>query len=187
MGSMLAVVSSWVALLSPTALLHGARDERAARAAALVVGEARLAELREHLTCEPADRAADLRSAAVEICIWMAVSDRVVDPVEREALADLVLRAELPDSETRRLVELCRSALSDVRKLSHPETLAERADHPVLRELLLALAWQVALADDFVDDLEIRSFERLAGIFGIEAADRERIRTALVSAIPERE
>lgn len=186
MGSMVEVVSSWVALLSPTALIHGARDEWAVHAATRVVGEERLAELREFLTGEPADRAAELRSAAIEICIWMAVSDRVVDPREREVLADLVERAELPDTETRRLVELCRSALSDVRKLSHPETLAERADHPVLRELLLALAWQVALADDFVDDLEIRSFERLAGIFGIEVADRERIRAALAPAINER-
>lgn len=186
MGSMMAVVTSWVALLSPTALLHGARDEWAVHAAARVVGEARLAELREYLTGEPKDRAADLRSAAIEICIWMAVSDRVVDPVEREVLTDLVTRAELPAQETRRLVDLCRSALSDVRKLSHPETLAERADHPVLRELLLALAWQVALADDFVDDLEIRSFERLAGIFGIEPADRERIRTALEPAVSGR-
>lgn len=182
MGSMLAVVSSWVALLSPTALLHGPRDEWAVHAATRVVGEARLAELREYLSGQPQDRAAELRSAAVELCIWMAVSDRVVDPREREMLIEVVGQAELPRQETVRLIELCRSALSDVRKLSHPETLAERADHPVLRELLLAVAWQVALADDFVDDLELRSFERLAGIFGIEHADKERIRAALVGS-----
>jgi uncharacterized tellurite resistance protein B-like protein len=179
MGSMLAVVSRWVALLSPTALLHGSRDEWAVDAATRVVGEARLAELRQHLAGEPEQSAAGVRSAAIEICIWMAVSDRVVDPREREALADLVERAELGPTETRRLLELTRSALGDVRKLSHPETLAERVDHPVLRELLLAVAWQVALADDFVDDLELRSFERLAGIFGIEHADKERVRAAL--------
>jgi uncharacterized tellurite resistance protein B-like protein len=186
MGSMLEVVSSWVALLSPNALLHGARDEAAVHAAARVVGEPRLAELRQYLTEEPDDRAVLLRSAAIEICIWMAVSDRVVDPVEREVLADLVARAELPAAETVRLIDLCRSALGERLGMRELADIAERADHPVLRELLLALAWQVALADDFVDDLEIRSFERLAGIFGIEAADRERIRSALAPASDKR-
>lgn len=176
---MLSLVTRWVTLLSPTALLHGERDDWAVRAATRVVGETRLAELREYLEREPADRAAALRSAAIEICIWMAVSDRVVDPREREVLAEAVEGAELAPEETARLVELCRSALGDVRKLAHPETLAERADHPVLRELLLALAWQVALADDYVDDLELRSFHRLAGIFGIEEADQQRICAAI--------
>ncbi len=181
MGTRLAVVARWINLLSGSALLFGEGAEEAAAAAALLVGEDELARLREHLATLSHDQVEELRTSAVEIAIWMAVADRVVDPRERRALVDLIDQAELPQEAAQRLQELSRQALGDVRRLSHLETLAERAEHPPLRELFLGIAWHVAIADGFVDDLERQSFERLSAIFGVDPPRADAIRAAVAA------
>ena len=109
----------------------------------------------------------------------MAVVDRVIDPIERDLLKEVIRSADLDGAEEARLDALLSAALGDARKLKHVETLAEILDHPVLRELVLALSWCVATIDGFVDDLEVASFDRLAGIFGVDRDVAERIRGAL--------
>ena len=77
-----------------------------------VVGEARrIAKHLQTLGLEPGDRVAMLSKNCAhffmaELAIWMAVTDRVVDPVERGALADLIDQAELPEAAARRLQDL---------------------------------------------------------------------------------
>lgn len=161
-------IATWVSVLSGGGLLHGEREAEGALLATHVVGEERLSQLRAWLEVQPHEDVDDMRSAAIELCMWMAVADRVIDPAERELLADIVRSSSLSPKEEARLLDVLPAALTDVRSLPHIETLAERLDHPVLRELMLALVWYVARADGFVDALEGTSYERLAAIFGVE-------------------
>jgi uncharacterized tellurite resistance protein B-like protein len=176
------VIATWISVLSETGLLHGERAEAAVVLATKIVGEARMSELRAWLHGEPRERILALRAAAIELCIWMAVVDRVVDPKEREILRDAILAAELPTGEELRLDGLLASALSDSSKIAHIETLSEVLDHPVLRELMLAMTWLIATADGFVDALEVESFERLAAIFGVDGTTAERMKNVLASS-----
>lgn len=174
-------INTWVSLLSGGGILRGEREAAGAVLAGRIVGEARLSELRGWLGTLPADQLEDIRSAAIALCMWMAVADRVIDPRERELLGDVVRASGLSPAEEQNLLQLLNAALGDVRRLPHVETLAERLDHPVLRELMLALAWHVANADGFVDALEGSSYGRLAAIFGVEPIVAERITHAVRS------
>ena len=176
------MIATWISVLSETGLLHGERAEAAVLLATKIVGEARMSDLRGWLHEQPHDRILSLRAAAIELCIWMAVVDRVVDPKERELLRDAILAAELHTGEELRLDGLLASALSDSSKIAHLETLAEVLDHPVLRELMLAMTWLIATADGFVDTLEVESFERLGALFGVEPASAERVKSVLASS-----
>lgn len=169
-------------MLSGRGLLRGEREEEGVVLATRIVGEERLSELRDWLEALPPEQLDALRGAAVELCIWMAVADRVIDPAERDLLADIVRASGLGADEEERLVRLLAAALGDVRKLAHVETLAERLDHPILRELMLAMTWHIARADGFVDALEDQSYERLAGVFGVDMITADRIREALEQA-----
>ncbi len=162
-------VNTWVAILSGGGLLRGERETEGAELAGKIVGEVRLSELRAWLTALAPAQQEDIRSAAIELCMWMAVADRVIDPAERDLLGDVVRASGLSPADEQRMLDLLQSALGDIRRLPHLETLAERLDHPVLRELMLALAWHVANADGFVDALESSSYGRLAAIFGVPA------------------
>ena len=177
-------IDTWVSLLSGGGLLRSEREAAGALLAARVVGEARLAELRDYLEARSEAELAAIRSSAIELCIWMMVADRVIVPAERDLLVELVRTGELGASDERRAKELLQQALGDIRTLPHPETLAARLDHPVLRALMRALASYVAEADGFVDALEGASFSRLCGIFGVESAVAARLRQALAGPPP---
>ncbi len=168
-----------MAILSCGGLLHGERETSGAIAAIELVGEARLSDLRRWLGARSPEAIRRIRGAAIELCIWMAVADRVIDPAERDALGDIIETSGLGGEEEARLMGLLGAALGDVRSVHHLETLAEELDHPVLRELMLALTWHMAEADGFVDTLEGASHDRLAGIFGVEPATAARIRHRL--------
>lgn len=172
-------IRTWVALLSSGGILHGERETSGALAAIEVVGEDRLSELREWLGSQPPEAVQRVRGAAIELCIWMAVADRVIDPAERDAIADIIETAGLDAETETRLLGTLTAALGDVRRVHHVETLAESLDHPVLRELMLALTWHMAAADGFVDVLEGASHDRLAAIFGVDPAVAARIRHKL--------
>ncbi len=181
MSTKLPVIATWVGVLSDSGLLHGEREAEGVILATHVVGEARLGELRSWLGQQPPANLLGQRSAAIELCIWMAVIDRVIDPTERELLSEVIRSANLDPREENRLLGLLTSALGDVRKLAHIETIAEVLDHPTLRELMLAMTWHVALSDGYIDDLEVASYNRLARIFGVDGASSQRIQSLLES------
>lgn len=181
MSTNLPVIATWVGVLSDSGLLRGEREAEGVILATQVVGEQRLSELRYWLAQQTPASIVAQRTAAIELCIWMAVVDRVIDPSERELLSEVICSANLDGREEQRLLGLLASALSDVRKLTHVETLAELLDHPTLRELMLAMTWHVALIDGYIDDLEVASYHRLAAIFGVDANSAQRIKTVLDS------
>jgi tellurite resistance protein len=138
------VMSSWLGSLATGGVIDGPGEDALA---AFVVGEDRVGELRGWLAAQTEQVRLRERRAAIEVCIWMAHVDRHVDAEEAAMLRELIGRSGLSDDEQDALV----AATHDPPSLA---TLEERLTHPVLRELLLALAWELASADGRIDRRE---------------------------------
>lgn len=148
--------------------------------AAYVVGEERLDALRTWFDEQSVDVAVREKQAAIEICIWMANADRNLDPEEAYFLKQLVMASQLDDDTVDALV----SAVHDPPSL---DDLEERLTHPVLRELMLALSWELAGTDGHVDRAEAAFHEGLAKRLGIDELRADELRasmTARLSAPP---
>lgn len=119
------------------------------------IPRSRLSELAAWLRDQPASIRERERRAAIEVCIWMANADRRLDPEETNVLRTLIDRSGL-DDDTQDLL---------VSEVHDPPSLADleaRLTHPVLRELLLCFAWDLASADGSVARAESAFFEGLA-------------------------
>ena len=144
--------------------------------AALVVGSDRLAELETWFRTQPPEIRARERRAAIEVCIWMANADRTLDPTEAEMLRGLIGSSGLPDEVQDELV----SATHDPPSLVELET---RLTHPILRELMLALAWEMASADGTIARSESAFFAGLAKRLEVSAARTAEIQRAIAERI----
>lgn len=163
-------MASWLGALARGGVLGDSWEQAGQAVAAFVVGEAELDELRGWFAAQPAEVATRERRAAIEVCIWMAHADRNVD-VEETHLLRQIIGSSLLDEDTQD--ELVREA-------HEPPSLAaleKRLTHPVLRELLLALCWELASADGRVDRSERDFYTGLArrlGVGDVRAAEIQR-------------
>jgi uncharacterized tellurite resistance protein B-like protein len=139
-------IERWLGLLA-SGVLENWEDEEAIDAAIEIVGEARLSELREWVAQQSHATIQGLDATAIEVCIWMARADGEVSEAERLHIEELIAASHL-DAETDARV---REAWE---RRPNLVGLAERLPHPVLRELLLVLAWQTAFADGRLDRVE---------------------------------
>ncbi|MBK8170911.1 MAG: tellurite resistance TerB family protein [Sandaracinaceae bacterium] len=122
---------------------------------AYVVGEEKLDALRSWFALCTPETAALEKQAAIEMCVWMAHADREIVANELEILAELVRQSGLSQAAQAAILGA----------ISHPPSLMgleRRITHPVLRELMLALTWELACADGRIDAREREVFERLA-------------------------
>lgn len=165
-------MSSWLGSLVHGGVIDG---EGTDAVAAYVVGAERVAELRGWLSGQPDEVRRRERRAAIEVCIWMANVDRNLDAEEAAMLRGLIERSGLSEDVQDELV----AATHDPPSLAD---LEERLTHPVLRELLLALAWELASADGRIDRAERDFFHGLGKRLGV---DPERV-TDIQRAIAER-
>jgi uncharacterized tellurite resistance protein B-like protein len=148
-------MATWLGALSRGGVLRDGREEAGIAVAAFVVGEDRLSELRQWLASQPPDVVAREQRAAIEVCIWMAHADRDVVHEEAALLRAIVLASEL-DEKLREELYL---------EVGEPPPLGEvhtRLTHPVLRELMLGLSWELACADGRVDPVERELHDGLA-------------------------
>jgi uncharacterized membrane protein YebE (DUF533 family) len=150
-------MTTWVGALSSSGVIEADDgDAEAGQAvAAYVVGEDRVEELREFFRDAEPEEIARERRAAVEAVIAMAQADRDVHPEERHLLSRLVARSGLDEDTQDDLV-------MRVHQPKEVEDLGERLTHPVLRELMLALTWELALADGRIDAEETKFYDALA-------------------------
>jgi uncharacterized membrane protein YebE (DUF533 family) len=168
---MAAHAERWLGILAG-GVLTGREDEEAAEEAVKVVGEAKLSELREWFAGKSRDERQAAEAAVIEACIAMMHSNRVVKSEERALVDAVIARADLDAAH--------RAALE--KAIEHPpkrETIASRVPHPVLRELLLVLAWELAKADGHVDDDERGEYGLLAALLGVDKERAAALRTAL--------
>lgn len=168
-------MASWLGALARGGVL-GAREDRwdaAGRAvAAYVVGEPQLDALRAWFADQPREIATRERRAAVEVCIWMAHADREIDPEEVHLLREIIGASALDEDVQDELV----------RESHEPPSLAgveRRLTHPVLRELLLALCWELATSDGRVASTERDFYQGLAKRLEIGAVRAAEIQRAI--------
>lgn len=143
------------------------------RAVGHVVQRDQLGELRAWLVAKPPKVVLGEQRAVVEACIGMAHANREVDPEERARLRELIGWSGLDEDARDELVSLVHSPppLDD--------GLRDRVRHAVLRDVLLSLAWEIALADGSIDDTEEQVFATLAEKLGVSKERADAIRVAV--------
>lgn len=169
-------MSTWVGALANSGLLRDDAQAAGVALAAFVVGEARIEELRTWLRAQPAPVLKREKRAAIEVCIWMANADRRLDPEEAHFLRTLVNESGLDDDTVDELVE-------SIHDLPSLEGIERRLTHPTLRELMLALAWELATADGTVDRLEEAFHVGLAKRLCVESKRATDLRDAVVQRL----
>ena len=140
-------MATWLGTLARGGVLRTEHEEAGVAVAAYVVGEERLGELRRWMSEQPADVVGRETRAAIEVCIWMAHADRELAQEEKDLLRQLVLASGLEQEPRDELI----AAIEDPPPL---DKLEKQLTHQTLRELLLALSWELALADGRVDRFE---------------------------------
>lgn len=169
-------MTSWLGSLARGGVLGRAHALAGEAIASFVVGEDALGELRAWLRDQSDEIATRERRAAIEVCIWMAHADREVHSEERAMLRDLVAQSGLDEDTQDALV----TAVHEPPSLDGIET---RLTHPVLRELLLALAWELAQADERIHDAEREAYGELARRLGVSHERANQIRESVSETI----
>jgi len=144
--------------------------------AAYVVGQDRMTELRDFFKGADSEESTRQRRAAVRACISMAQSDRDVHPEERHLLRSLVANSGLDEDTQDELVMM-------VHEPKGLEGIEDELTHPVLRELMLALVWELALADGKVDDSESDFYKKLAAQLSVTDQRAQEIADAVAGRL----
>ncbi len=163
-------MASWLGLFARAGVVEA--NETSDALAAFVVGEERVRELARWFASHDEASTRRERRAAIELCIWMAHADREVDPEERHLLRELVASSGLDEDTQDELVSAVHTPPSVV-------GIEDRLTHPVLRELMLALAWELAMIDGRIDRAESALYRDLADRLGIAADRADAIREAI--------
>jgi len=135
-------IASWLGAVS-SGMSGGALDDLGLTLAEYVLGGDAVGALSEWFAQLDEARRVDVQAAVIETCIFMAHVDRDLHPAERALIEETIHRSALDPATRAELRERVFEA-------GAPPRLAERLGHPVLRELALALAWELVLADDRV-------------------------------------
>lgn len=169
-------MSTWIGALAASGVVRGEVHRAGVALATYVVGESRLSELRDWLHRQPPSVVTREKRAAIEVCIWMANADRRLDPEEAHFLRQIVGESGL-DADT---VDALVDAIHNMPSLEDLET---RLTHPVMRELMLALAWELASADGHVDRLEEAFHIGLAKRLKVDPKTAEGLRDAIMQRL----
>jgi len=169
-------IATWLGTLARGGVVSDENARAGLAVAAYVVGEERLDEVRAWLRSQPDDVVMREKKAAIEVCIWMAHADRELAPEERVLLHRIVEASGL-DATTY------GSLLASTRDPPSLATIERRVTHPVLRELLLALSWELASADGRVTRGENDFYRGLARKLDIDLARAEEIRASIAQRV----
>lgn len=168
MGDMRGTLGRWLAALATGEVAEG--DSRAGiDAAVAIVGPARFEELVAWVAARPREVVVREQSAAMDLFIRMAHADRAIDRRERTLIERIMEDSGFSLEELDPLFAALRrpKALDD---------LEARLTHPVLREIMLGLAWRMAGADGQVVDPEHALFDEFARRLAIPPERAEAIR-----------
>jgi uncharacterized membrane protein YebE (DUF533 family) len=169
-------MAGWLGALGKAGLISEAEAETANVVAQYVVGEEPMASLRDFFSTSSPEVRERERRGAIEVCIWMVHADRVVDPEETALLREIIARSGLSDEVQDELVEATHEPPS-------LEGIEERVTHPTLRELLLALSWELASIDGTVAKAERDFYVGLSKRLGIGAVRAAEIQRAIVERV----
>jgi uncharacterized membrane protein YebE (DUF533 family) len=162
-------IERWVDLLAAGGVLEAKGTAVSGRAP---IADAQIEALESWLASQPREVRVRERRAAIEVCIWMANADRKLDADEAALLKTLIDKSGL-DDETKDIL------VSEVHDPPSLADLEQRLTHPVLRELLLFLAWELANADGEIARAEAAFFTGLAKRLGVSEARAAEIQAAV--------
>ena len=171
----ISAMATWVGALARGGLLIGHEEEEGAMLALSVLGEEGLDQLRRWFASQAADIVARERRGAIHACIWMAHADREVATEEVELLGEIISHSELPP----KVQEELQAAIDEPLE---PEDIAQELTNPGLRELMLAMTWELAQVDNRLGDDERTAHNELAEAFGVDDERAEAIRDAVLAA-----
>ncbi len=163
-------IERWLGLLG-SGLLENWQDDQAIEAAIEIVGEAQLSDLREWMTHQSHEDLQELDATAIEVCIWMARADGIVSEAERMHIEELIAASHLDRATVVRVREAWERRPNLI-------GLADRLPHPILRELLLVLAWELANADGELAEAERGTYGLLAARLGVTPERAAALRDA---------
>jgi uncharacterized tellurite resistance protein B-like protein len=170
-------MEGWLGTLGHVGVIDaGADDEGSTALANFVVGEEGVETLRGFFadaTREIRDRE---RRAAIEICIWMMHADRKVDPEEVAMIREIIGRSGLPDDVQDELVQGTHEPPS-------LEGVEDRLTQPALRELLLALCWELASVDGNVAKAERDFYTGMSKRLGVGPARAAEIQRSMAERV----
>ena len=170
-------IASWLGALTDGGVLSA--SAQAGRAVAgFVLGEDSLRRLRSSFENLPPADAVDEKIAVIETCLWMAYADRVIAPEERALLLEMIRCSGLPPEDQRQLEgEIgSRPAIADVDR---------RVQIYELREMLLAMCWELAIADGRIDALEKGFYQGLARKLDVSEERAQEIQGAVGAELLE--
>ncbi len=165
-------MATWLGALARTGVVHGADANAGEDLAAYVVGADKLAQLHAWFAGAAPKDVAREKTAAVEVCIWMAYADRELDPAEGNLLLGIIDASGLDEDAKGALLAATHEPPS-------LKNLVKRLTQPVLRELLLALAWELAQADGRISRAENDFYRGLARKLEVTEERAEAIREAV--------
>ena len=172
-------MTSWVGTLTSGGVFRSKHEEAGVTLAAYVVGEEPMAQLRAWMVQQDDERLHVAQRACIEVCIWMANADRKLESEEVVLLKELIACSQLDEDEQDELV----AAVHDPPSLKGIE---KRLGHPVLRELMIALMWELALSDGDLAKQEIDLLIGFAKRFEIDPNRAQSLRDAVHARLSER-
>ena len=170
-------IATWLGPLSRGGVIREAIEEEGVALAAEVIGTDQLSELREFMRQQDKVEVRQQERAAIRVCIATAHANRTISKDERELLSEIVQTAEL-DPDVRN--ELHAQIGADDPSIAGIEN---ELTHPVLRELLLGLSWEVVISDGRVDDSERTFHHELAARFGTPEDRAQHIRDRISARV----
>ena len=169
-------MATWLGALARPGFALGSQEKAGLGIASYVLGEGRLKELRTWIAFQLPEVQQRELGATIEAMVHIAHVDQDFDENERRFLEHVITNAELGEDFQAEL----RAKLDTPQPLGD---LSARITHEVLREMLLALAWELALADQRVAAEEITAYDDLARRLGVSGLRANELRAALSAEI----
>ena len=177
MTSPIEAMATWVGALVRGGILMGHEEEMGAILAQVVLGPDGLVELREWFAAQPPEVVRRERRGAIHACIFLAQADRDIAAEEVALIERVIAHSDLQPEDERALMAAIEVPLA-------PQLIASELTQPGLRDLTLALSWQLAASDHVLDADEASAHLTLARVFGVSEKRLETIRQAVLEGQP---
>jgi uncharacterized tellurite resistance protein B-like protein len=129
----------------------------------------------------------EMRLAAAALLIHAAAVDGDSDPEERDALEEtLRTRFDLTEAEVAGLVAEAAEREREAVDLYRFTSVLSRHLDQEGRQKIVAMLWEIALADGRVHEFEANLVWRVAELLGVSTRDRVRLRKEAESALMSR-
>lgn len=169
-------MATWLAGLAKPTLRMGPMEKAGQSMANYVLGQGKLHEIRSWFAFQSDEVQERELAGTLTAIVYMAHADDELHETEREFLEKLIDEAGLSDPTTDEL----RSQLGTRPSL---DGLSARITNTDLREVLLALSWEMAMADERIAPEEQAAYNALAQSLGVPAERAESLRDSLSAQV----